>query len=447
MRRGRARTRATALALLLGLVGAGVHAELAAEPTGRVEVLPARFGAHWVWVSDALFERVSLLDLDTGAFLGQVDGGYGVSSLEFGRTRREIYLPAIYYSRGTRGVRTDVVTIYDAHSLAPVDEVVLPPKRAVNPLPMGNAAVSDDGRFLSVFNMSPATSLSIVDLEARKRVGEVDAPGCGLVYATGRRRFAMLCADGSLLDLQLDDGGRVLRKRRTERFFDPERDPVTEKAVRAGDRWIFASFEGVAHVADFSGDEVRFDEAWSLFDDDERAAGWRIGGSQHLALHAATGRLYSAVHQGGADTHKEGGSEVWVYDLATHERVQRIELANTGLTVMGMSLEFGRDWPWPFDGLYGFLLDHVLPVFPVEYIAVTQDAEPILVTATSFSGSLGVYDAVRGELLRRVVSGNMTVQGLAPSPFRGDALAADAQAPPGSAQPARAAAFAMQEER
>ncbi|MEE2662886.1 MAG: amine dehydrogenase large subunit [Myxococcota bacterium] len=394
-------------------------ADVPIERIGEVEVLPSPFGPHWMWVSDALLERIALVDLDSGAFLGQINAGYGVPVALFSPDRAEIYLPETHHSRRTRGIRTDVATIYDAASLSPVDEVILPPKRAVNPLPVGNSALSDDQRFLAVFNMTPATSLGVVDLEERRFAGEIPTPGCSLVYGVGDRRFAMLCGDGSLLSVTLDEAGRVRQSQRSAPFFDPELDPVTEKGVRWGDSWIFVSFAGWAHVIDFSSGEPSFESPWSLISAEDRARSWRIGGAQHLALHEPTGRLYAAVHQGGPDTHKEGGTEVWVYDIAARERVGRIELRNPGVTVMGMSLAFGRDWAWPFDGLYDFLLDHVAPAFPIEHIAVTQDEEPILATASSFSASLAVYDALSGEFLRRVVTGNMTVQALQPSPFRG----------------------------
>src|SRR5439155_1570647 len=86
---------------------------------------------------------------------------------------------------------------------------------------------------------------------------------------------------------------------RGEPFFDPQKDPVTEKAVRRGNEWLFVSFEGVVHPVDMSGETPRFGETWSLVDDAGRRASWRIGGAQHLAVHAASGRLYALMHQGG----------------------------------------------------------------------------------------------------------------------------------------------------
>ena len=54
---------------------------------------------------------------------------------------------------------------------------------------------------------------------------------------------------------------------------------------------------------------------------------------QHLALHAGTGRLYSLMHVGGEYTHKDPGTEVWVYDLAGKRRVQRIALKDPATSI------------------------------------------------------------------------------------------------------------------
>jgi methylamine dehydrogenase heavy chain len=373
--------------------------------------MPLPPSPHWATASDPLLERSAIIDLDNDRLLGVVDGGWGFTIPVFSRDASEIYVPETHYSRRSRGVRTDVVTFYDLETLTPQAEVEIPPKRASNTLPMANAALSDDGRLLAVFNMNPSTSLSIVDVVERRFVGEIGTPGCSLVYAAGTRRFLMLCADGSLLTVRLDDDGRLRSKQRSAPFFDPEQDPVTEKAVRDGERWLFASFEGWIHAVDFSGPEPRVAEPWSLLDDADRADSWRIGGSQHLAIHRASNRLYSLVHQGGVDSHKDPGSELWVYDLATRKRIQRIELKSPGLTYLGVSMEFGSSWIWPFNQLYDALLSQASEL-GVANIAVTQDDEPLLVAGSDFSGSLALYDALTGRFLRRVTTGNLTTVGV-----------------------------------
>ena len=394
------------LGILLALLGASAMAEPSSEPEpiGAVRALPAQPGPHWFWLTDLILHRTALFDADSGDMLGSISAGtagvgFIVSPL-FSPDRKEIYVAESYYSRGVRGDRTDVVTVYDGRTLQPLHEIPIPPKRAEY-FP-GNApnALSDDGRFLAVFNLTPMTSLSIVDVRARRFVTEVQTPGCSLVYAAGPRRFLMLCANGAALTVTLDDEGREQAVERSAAFFDPNNDPVTEKAVRRGDEWLFVSFEGQIHPVDVSGAQLRFGERWSLVDDADREGSWRVGGGQHLAVHAASGRLYALMHQGEKDTHKNPGTEVWVYDLADRRRVQRITVLNPLLSFVGqqMGLEkqgrTGRATAW--------LLERMLPNPGVERIAVTQDDRPVLVTGSALPPTVTVHDAMTGAVVREI---------------------------------------------
>ena len=392
-------------ALLLALVAGGVvWAGSEPETFGRSLVLPERPGPHWFWLSDDLLHRTALFDADTGSLLGQISSGSAgvgfVIAPLFSPDHREIYLAETYYSRGVRGERTDVVTVYDATTLEPLAEIPLPPHRAEY-FP-GNAAnaLSDDGRFVAVFNVTPVTSLSIVDVQARRFVTEVATPGCSLVYAAGARRFLMLCANGDALTVTLDETGGEARVERSEPFFDAQKDPVTEKAVRRGAEWLFVSFEGVIHPVDVSGETLRFGESWSLLTDEDRRGTWRIGGGQHLAVHGPSGRIYTLMHRGGPDTHKEPGTEVWVYDLATHQRIQRIPVLNPLVSFVGQQLALSN---WGRAGrLTGWFLTKTLPNPGVERILVTQDAHPVLVASASIPPTVTIHDAMTGEVVREV---------------------------------------------
>ena len=244
-------------------------------------------------------------------------------------------------------------------------------------------------------------------MQRRVFVGEIATPGCSLVYAAGPRRFAMLCADGALLTVTLDAAGREAGRERSKPFFDPGRIPSPRR--RCARRQLALR---LVRGAGAPGRRVRpraaLRRAWSLFDRADREDGWRIGGQQHLALHEPSGRLYSLVHQGGPDTHKEPGKEVWVYDLAARKRVQRIPLRNPGFTYLGFPI--APDLPWPFSRIRTGCSPS--SGAGVGSVAVTQDDQPLLVTGSQFSGSLGIYDALSGEFLRRVAPGNMTTLGL-----------------------------------
>jgi methylamine dehydrogenase heavy chain len=388
------------LLLLSLLSGARAYAEQDADPLGRVLSLPPRPGPHWVWVGDLVLQRTALFDADTGGMLGMLSAGTGIVAPLFSPDHREIYLPETYYARGTRGERSDVVTVYDAASLLPAAEIALPPKRANYASGVASNALSVDGRFLAVFNLTPATSLSIVDLKARSLAAEIATPGCSLVYAAGPRRFLMLCGDGAALLVTVDDFGQELTKERSAPFFDPNADPVSEKAVRIGTAWIFVSFEGVVHSVDASGEAPRFEETWSLVGDEERHASWRVGGTQPFAVHAAMGRLYALMHQGGQDTHRQAGTEVWAFDLKTHARVQRIALKSPLAAFLRGPLGLD-DARWS-GRLATRLLYALLPNPGMDRILVTQDEAPVLVTASSFPSSLAVHDGRSGDFLRDV---------------------------------------------
>jgi methylamine dehydrogenase heavy chain len=369
------------------------------EAVGKSLTLPERPGPHWFWLSDIALHRTGLFDADSGELLGTISSGTAglgfVIAPLFAKDQREIYIPETYYARGVRGERTDVVTVYDGRTLAPLAEIPLPPKRAEY-FP-GNAAnaLSDDGRFAAVFNLTPMSSLSIVDVKARRFVSEVSTPGCSLVYAGGSRRFFMLCANGGALTVDLDEAGQATVAR-TEPFFDPQKDPLTEKAVRRGNEWLFVSFGGTIHPVDVAGPTLRMGERWSLLEDADRDAAWRIGGGQHLAVHAASGRLYALVHQGGPDTHKQAGTEIWVYDLAGRRRVLRIPVVNPVASFVAQQAGLARD------SAARWVLDRVLPMTGVDAIIVTQDDRPVLLAAGMEPPTVTVHDATTGEVRHEV---------------------------------------------
>jgi hypothetical protein len=147
------------------------------------------------------------------------------------------------------------------------------------------------------------------------------------------------------------------------------------------------------------GDALVVGERWPLFDDADRAAEWRVGGAQHLAVHAPSGRLYVLVHRGGPDTHKQAGSEVWVYDLATRQRVQRIETLNPLVSFISQQGALS-------DGMFGrlgrWLLGTSLPHTGVDNILVTQDEHPVLIAAGAMPPTVTVHDAMTGAVEREI---------------------------------------------
>jgi methylamine dehydrogenase heavy chain len=72
------------------------------------------------------------------------------------------------------------------------------------------------------------------------------------------------------------------------------------------------------------------------------------------------------MHRGGEGTHKNGGTEIWVFDMKTHQRVARWPVASQKLS-------------------------------PVLAIQVSQDDAPLVFAATDHA-DVAVFDALTGQL-------------------------------------------------
>ncbi len=361
-------------ALALSMVlAAFARAELPSD-IGRgpqVAELKVPASKHWVWVNDFVFPHMAdgmayLIDGDTGRYLGTLSTGYGFARVVLSGDGKLIYSPETYFARGTRGKRTDVVTLYDAGTLLAAGEIIIPPKRASNLPMMANSVLTDDGRFLLIYNFNPAQSVTVVDTKLRKFVREIETPGCALIYPTGPRSFFSVCGDGSLSLAALDDAGAA-HQTRTQPVFDLAKDPVTEKAVRIGKTWYFVSFAGRIHPLEVGPTQAVAGPAWWLTTDAERKAGWRPGGVQQLAVNAQKSRLYSIMHRGGIETHKDPGKDVWVYDVSTRQRVQQFALKNLASSIQ-----------------------------------VSNDPQPLLFSIFIDNPNLDIYDAAGGNWLRSV---------------------------------------------
>ena len=213
------------VAAMLAAAAAPAGAQLPAEPLA-VERLAPGAHPHWVWVNDIAFfafpdGKAFLVDGDSGRLLGILSTGYSFTTVVVPRTADVIYAPETYFSRGTRGTRTDVVTIYAAAGLSPLGEIEIPPKRAsIMPMPAA-VALTDDDRFLLIYNFTPAQSVSVVDMRERKFVGEIETAGCALVYPTGPRSFFSICADGALLVTTRTEAGAVAGRTAPRSFSTP----------------------------------------------------------------------------------------------------------------------------------------------------------------------------------------------------------------------------------
>lgn len=290
---------------------------------------------HWLYVLEPVFphlvaSKVWILDGDTLEFKGMVSAGY-TANLALSHDRSAFYVAETYWSRGSRGDRVDVATTYDAKTLFPTGEVILPNGRFLVVPKKNNLQLTSDGRYLLSFNMDPGFGLSVVDLQENRYVGEIETGGCSLAFPTGPTSVAALCPDGSFAHITFDATGKA-EIQDGQPFFDSETDPVFENAAmhRPSRKAFFVSYEGWVYPVALDG-APKVGERWKLQGAGDE--GWRPGGWQQTAYHAPTNRLFVLMHEGGIWTHKQAGTEVWVYDAATGKRVQRVPLEHPSISL------------------------------------------------------------------------------------------------------------------
>lgn len=360
--------RAAAAAAVLAFACAATAAEKPEELT--IQKMPA-WHPHEIFIVDpsgdaATDGRVYLYDADARKELGQIDAGF-LPGFAISPDHKTSVVATTYFSRGSHGTRTDVIEFTDNSTLDHAGETIVPSKHAQSVPSAWNTTFSSDGKHIYVSNLTPAASVSVVDARSRKLAGEVDMAACVLALPSGPSKFTALCESGRALSITLDANGKERHRVMSEPFIDVERDPVFANASPWQGSYVFTTFHGMVRSADFRGEKAVFGTPWPLVTDAERASGWRPGGLQPTAVHDKTHRLYVAMHQGADGSHKEPASEIWVFDLNTHKRVARWNLA-----------------------------DQKIPPL-VASIQISQDAQPLLYGLT-LTGDLVVLDAQTGKL-------------------------------------------------
>ena len=328
------------LCLAAAVAVSSSHAELPAEQIPNVAKISPDYPESLIFAHDANFDallvgRVVLLDVapETHNYKGALDAAQFASFTQ-SATRNELYVAETFYSRGTRGDRTDMITIYDKEHLKPIAEIALPGgKRGQMVSNRYTLQLVDNDRYLFLFNFTPAASVVMIDVASRTILSETPIPGCSLIYPTGKRGFSSLCSNGSMFAAQFDEKGQLTKQEKIPPFFNVDDDPLFDKPVYLKGTAYFPSYQGQMQAIDLTGDTPKVAPAWSLLTDAERSENWRPGGWQ-IATVSPSGQIYVLMHRDGAEgSHKNGGSEVWVFDPSSKKRVKRIELKEWGVSI------------------------------------------------------------------------------------------------------------------
>lgn len=371
-------------------------ADLPEDPMGEIVAFSRQNHERLVWVTDMnspyqAHSRGYLIDPDTGAFISMLDLGYWTTGMELPSDKTRIVTAETHFSRTTRGERSDVLVTYDAETFQPISEVTIPPKRASVVKMQGTSSLSDDQSLFAQMNFTPAVSLTLVDLEQGELVSEIPTPGCPNIYGGGERTFHLLCGDGSFVTYTFDENGAVADRRRSDALFDPFKDPVSISGVRRDDHWYFVSLAGDLYDFEMDADGVRLAATWPLINEDEREDEWSISGFQHLALHETSGQIYLLTHQGPPETFEDPGTHVWVFDLATREKIDTYALQERTI-----SIAVSQDSD-PL--LYGIGAHIPMPFFAQVWVYLTEGEAPLIDTVQF---GLDVYDAEDGTYQRTV---------------------------------------------
>ncbi len=361
--------------LFLGLSALPAQADLPNDPLGLINTLPAEYPDHWLIVNDVAFSnmlngRIIVLDTEKDTLSEQYKGMISASLIAHvavAKTRPEIYVYESFYSRGTRGTGTDVLTINDKTTLSAIAEIIIPGVKKADMLPSDYLMqLIDNEKYLLLFNFTPATSVAVIDIENRKLLNEVNTPSCLLIYPTGKRGFSSMCSDASMISYQLDKNGKVESKTKLEPFFDIDKDALFERPVIIDGIAYFPTFQGNLQEVDLRGSVAKPGKQWSLLSKEERKQNWRPGG-MNLSDADSLGHMYLLMHPEGAEgTHKNPGVEIWVYDMKKRKRSHKIALNLPGLT-----------------------------------IEVSEDKSPRLFV-TNVEMNIDVYDALSGEHLNTI---------------------------------------------
>jgi methylamine dehydrogenase heavy chain len=307
----------------LGLA-APARADLPVQHVTIAKMMPDN--GHRLYVMDyslphGVDGKEHVIDGDDFRVLGQITNGQ-MGTFNISADGKVLYNATTFFSRGDHGTYTNVLEFYDPQTLLPTGEIVLGQKRAQSTGVATLMPESAGGKYLFVQNVTPASSVSIIDLAAHKMISEIPLAGCYGIYpsVTQPARFSTLCGDGAVVTVGFNAKGAETSRKRSAVFFDPDKDPLFITAVQAGKKTLFISFLGVVHDIDMTGATATQGAVWPVTSAVPAAENWRPGGTLPIAYNDATKQLYIAMHDHGFEgSHKFPATEIWKVDIVSHK--------------------------------------------------------------------------------------------------------------------------------
>lgn len=271
----------------------------------------------------------SIFDAGTGKMVGMVSTSRD-SDMAIDPSGKFYYVAETMWSKGNRGTRQDMVSVYDSKTLKLVTEIPTPGRLIVGGFST-NFVLTDDGKTAYDYNFDPASSVNIIDMTRRKFVRAVELPGCAGIIPNPGIGFSSLCADGTIATVAIKGATQDIT--RTEPFFDAAADPIYSNTLydRKKKQVVMVSYTGLVRTATI-GAKVQVSAPFSIQEAGGMKAAdvkpldiaWYPGGMHPAALHRPSGTLWVLMHKGEYWTQKEGAEEIWGVDLAAKKVVKRI---------------------------------------------------------------------------------------------------------------------------
>ena len=308
------------------------------SPTGAVTIPQAEVPSvttldpvqpHWVFVNRGNGQDgTRIFDGDTGKMKGMVNM-YGQDSFAFDPMGRNFYVAQTIWSKLDRGIRQDMLLVYDVKSLKLTAEIAIPGRMLIGNR-THNLVITSDGKHALIYNMQPSSSVNVVDLDKRAFERKIELPGCATMLTNTINGFSALCSNGTLATVAMDGDRAAIT--RSAPFFSATEDPIFDTSIldpKTGKATLL-SYSGMITPVTL-GAAPKIGAAWSI----QQAAlmrkgtytamdvNWMPGGRQPIAVHHASGRIFVLMHMGEYWSEYEPAQEIWVLDGNTHKLIGR----------------------------------------------------------------------------------------------------------------------------
>ena len=267
--------------------------------------------------------RINVLSADDLEHKGNLSIGI-IGQMAFSKDRKTAYAISAYAKRITYGPTEAVLQEFDVDTLSVKREILLPEKMAQVAPSNAILNLSADGKLAFVQNATPATSVTVVNLEEGKVVAEVPTPGCfGTFPAASGQRFSSLCGDGTMVSFDVNGKGEFSAPLRSAKVFDPDQDALYIVPKRVGKELLFTSFKGnLYRIADSGKGAAKLVEKYEVTKGIE--GDWAPGGVDVLAYNDAHNVAFLTMHPDASEgTHKDYSKEIWAYSLKNKQVLYR----------------------------------------------------------------------------------------------------------------------------